>query len=340
MWGFLFNFTFMIKGKTHITKHYLSADEILEKTNGGYDIYRYYLGKVERIRDRPWGRKEKKPSWGIYPSTVWLWKDQATEETGNALTFVERYFGLSSKEARDKVCWDFGLSSTEVPNVNPVKITWTPPPEEEREYMDINFSRKPFSPKHHAFWNAAEVDEAHCNKYNCFAVKDLAINRKRVSIGKDEIVFAYYCPEEDSAKIYFPERDKDKKFRNNVSYRYLWNYENIQECENLIIQKSCKDLIVTTLLTPCVIATQAEAVKIFDEETVAKVNKVSKSPWVWYGSDGDGVKKCQAITGTNKWKYINTPKKFLPDVNDAYSFVKAFGLKVLEDFMKHKKLLK
>lgn len=338
----------MIKGKKSEAKIYLSADEILAATNGGYDIYRYYLGKVERIRDRPWGKKEKKPSWGIFAGQVWFWKDQATEESGNALTYVERAFSLSPKEARDKVCWDFGLNPSQAKNINPVRITWDPPTEEEKkDYIDINFSTKLFTKKHHDFWNIADVTEEHCRKYNTFAVKDLAINRQRVPIGKDEIVFAYYCEEEDSVKIYFPERDKDRRFRNNVSFHYLWNYSNLQECDNLVVQKSMKDLLVTTLLTPCVTATQAEAVKIFDASTVDKINAISKSPWVWYGADNDGVLKCQKITGTNKWKYINTPKKYLPDVNDTYSIVKMWnlenpgtGLKQLEEFMKHKKLLK
>jgi hypothetical protein len=100
-----------------------------------------------------------------------------------------------------------------------------------------------------------------------------------------------------------------------------------------------KDLIVTTLIQPCTIATQAEAVKIFDNETVKKINHISKRPFVWYGSDWDGVKKCKEITDTNKWRYINTPKHLLPEINDVYGYVKKFGIKQLEEFMKSKKVI-
>lgn len=325
----------MIEGKQRKT---ITVQDIMSATNGGHDIFRYYLGKVERCMDRPWGKKEKKSSWGIFPHRdgIWYWKDQATEECGNAIQFLQRYQSLTFPEAMDKIAFDFGLGGKFI-NVKPVVVTWEVPTMED--YCDINFFTKPFTPKHHAFWNIAEVMEEDCRGMNCFAVKDLAINRKRVPIGKDEIVFAYYCPEEDGAKIYFPERQKSEKFRNNVSFHHLWNFSNLQNCEDLIVQKSPKDMIVTSMLTKCVTATQAEAVKIFDKGTVDKINSVSKRPWIWYGSDWDGVKKCKEITDTNKWRYINTPKALLPEINDTYGYASIYKLKGLEEFMKLKKLL-
>lgn len=329
------NFISMIKGNK---VNDISVDDVLQFTNGGYDIYRYYLGYVGRIMQRPWGRKEKKLSWGIFTkNNIWFWKDHANGEVGNAIHFVERYFGLSFKDAKSKICFDFGIGGTKI-NVNPVNVTWERPVNKE-EYSDIGVITRPFEKKHHKFWNAAEVTEDHCKDYNCFAVRKLSINRRFVPLKPDEIVFAYYAEEEQGWKIYFPERPT-AKFKNNVSGHYLWNYNNLKECDDLIIQKSMKDLIVTTLLTPCVIATQNESSGIFDAEMVKKINTITRTPWVWYGSDWDGVKKCKKITDTNKWKYINTPKDLLPDINDAYGYVKRFGLKSLEDFMKSKKLLK
>ncbi len=333
----------MIKGKEK--KKWVTADDILSNTSGGYDIYMHYLGKVQRQMDRPWGHKEKKSSWGVYPfSGTWFWKDQATEEVGNAIQFVQKYFGLSYLEAHDKLLYDFGMGGKK--NTNPVIITWDKPYMDDKEYVRINFTKQPFNEKHHRFWNIAQVSEEDCAKKECWAVKDLAIKGKRTFIGKEEVVFAFYCPSEDAVKLYFPERDKGERFRNNVSYHHLWNYEMVDRCDNLIVQKSPKDMVVTSMITPCVIATQAEAVKIFDEETVGRINTISKSPWIWYGSDWDGVTKCKKITDTNKWKYINTEKKYLPDVNDVYGLVKMFneknpgsGLRELEDFMKKKKVI-
>lgn len=329
----------MIKGiKTDETS--VTVDEILFKTNGGYDIFRHYLGNVGRIMQRPWGKKEHKLSWGIFPKEgVWFFKDQAWEETGNAIHFVQKFFGISFKEAIDKIKYDFGIAPVKnIINTTPVIITWEKP-DIEKEYMDIGVITKPFSKRHHEFWNSAEVSEDHCKKYNCFSVGKLAINKKFIPLKPNEIVFGYFAEDEKAWKIYFPERP-DAKFKNNVSGHYLWNYNNVPECDDLIIQKSMKDLIVTTMLTPCVVATQNESVGIFDEEMISKINKITKTPWVWYGSDWDGVKKCKKITDTNNWKYINTPKNLLPEINDTYGYSQKFGLKGLEEFMKLKKLLK
>lgn len=333
----------MIKGK--IQRKFITAEDVLGGTTGGYDVYMLYLGKVRRQMDRPWGKKEKKPSWGIYPyGGLWFWKDHATEETGNAIQFVEKQFGLTFSEARDRIAWDFGIGGQEVERKK--IVTWEAPYAEDKEFVRMNFTKQSFLKQHHDFWNIVEVSESHLEKLNYFAVKDLAIQGRRVYIRPGEAVFAFYCPEEDGVKIYFPERDKGEKFRNNVSYHHLWHYDELEECENLIVQKSNKDLAVTKMITPCVISTQAEGIKIFNEETVSRINTITKSPWVWYGSDSDGVKKCKGITDTNKWKYLNTPKNLLPLVNDTYSIVKMWntekmgtGLKKLEEFMKLKKVI-
>lgn len=329
----------MIKGK--IKADFTSVDEILAKTNFGYDIYRYHLGRVSRIMNRPWGHKEKQPSWGVFfANGTWMWRDFANEQTGNAVTFIQKMFSLSPVDALNKICWDFGLGGKQIKNIKPVKIDWEAPIEEEKEYCEIDVIDQPFKEEHHKFWNQAEIPEEHCRKMNCFAIKSLAINKDRVAIKRNEPVFGFYAPEEKGWKIYFPCREKGKKFRNNISYFYLWNYNNLESCDSLIVQKSPKDMIVTAIINPCVIATQAEGVKIFNSETVEKINKITKNPVIWYGSDWDGVKKCKEITDTNKWKYVNTPKTLLPEINDAFGYASKFGLKGLEDFMRIKKLIK
>ncbi len=327
---------------------YIPTDEIFFRTNGGYDAYMYYLGRsnVKRIMNRPWGKKEKHPSWGIYERDgIWWWKDHGTsEKAGTIIQFVQNYFGLDFKQSVDKLAWDFGISTEQGINASPVVVSWEAPDERTKEeYISIKFDTMPFEKRHHDYWNIAEVSEDHCKKMNTFALKKLVVKNQFKHIGADEVAFVYVC--EEGVKVYFPHREQ--KFKNNVPYRYLWNYDKLEHCEDLIIQKSNKDMNVTTMITPCVISTQAEAIKIFNTEVVDKVNAISTRPWIWYGSDDDGVKKCKEITGCNKWRYINTPKKLLPDVNDTYSFVKyhnlqkmGTGLRTMEEFMKQKKLLK
>lgn len=332
----------MIQGKKRI-ETYIEAEEVIKFTNEGYDIYKYYLGNLKRIMNRPWGKKETKLSWGIfYYNRNWMWKDYASEETGNCILFVQKLFGLTYNEALHKISWDFGIGGSKKNN-NPVIVTWDKP--DKQEFSQINIIEKPFTKKHHDFWNIMEVSEQDCKSMNCFAVKSAAYNRSRIGIKPNEVVFAYYAADEFAFKLYFPEREINK-FKNTVSGHYLWNYNSMNKCDKLLIQKSNKDLIVTHQITPCVIATQNESAGIFDEEMVNKISDITNDPWIFYGSDPDGVVKCQRITKTNKWKYINIPKKYLPDVNDSAAFVKMHneikmgtGLKALEEFMKLKQFL-
>lgn len=320
----------------------ITYEEVLRMTGGGYDIYMAYEGKVEKKMKRPWGT-DRNPSWGIFcRNGVWFWSDRATEESGTAIEYMQKKFGLNFGDCMKKLVWDFGWGEEKI-NASPIKVVWERK-KEEQEPIHITFDTQPFKKKHHEFWNIAEVTERDCNKLECWAVKTLVVKRRIFRFKPDEIVFAYYAPELKKVKIYFPEREKNEKFLNNVPYFYLWNIRNVQKCNDVIVQKSYKDLIVTSLITPCIISTQAEAVQIFNEETVQTINSLADNVWVWYGSDDDGVKKCKEITNTNKWKYINTPKMLLPDVNDNYGFVRMHnlknpgtGIKKLEEFMKSKK---
>lgn len=324
----------MVKGSKK--QELLSYEDILSLTGGGFDIFMFYEGKVEKRMKRPWG-VDKNPSWGLFcKNEVWFWKDQATEESGTAIEYMQKKFNIDFADAIAKIKWDFGWGGKEV-NPNAVVVTW----ERKKELPShITVDSQPFTKKHHEFWNCVDVSEVDCNKLECWALKSpFSVNRKLFRLKKDEIGFFYYAQEEDKVKIYLPERDKDSRFINNVSYFYLWNRRNITKCSNLVVQKSYKDLIVTSMLTPHVIATQAEAVQIFNEETVQIINSLADNVFISYGSDPDGKNKSIQITADNKWKWCNPPNKYLPEVNDNYGMVKKYGMKELEKLLKYKKII-
>lgn len=326
----------------------LTVDDILRFTNQGYDIYRYYLGKVQRLMDRPWPgeKKENKPSWGInYYNGTWVWVDNAREEKGNAITFVQRYFGLDFVDAIARIAWDFGLKGGREVTKSTI-VNWTAPTvEEQKEYAHIAFTHKPWSDEHYKFWDNTGVTEDHCLRYECYAVKDAAINRRRVRIRPNEVVWAYYCPEEDAVKLYFPERrgEKDIRFWTNVKGTHLWNFSNIGECNNLIIQKSNKDKLINLLYNPNITCPQNEKTTLFDAtrhpEIVQSIESKCIVPTVFYGSDEDGRTKSKKIISLTGWKEKYTPLDLLPKVNDLYGYAKEFGPKETETFLKLNKLI-
>lgn len=327
----------MVKGNKR--EHIITYKEVLQRTSGGYDIYMAYEGKVPKSMKSPW-RKDNNPSFGFYQKDgIWCWRDIAREEAGTAIEYVMNKFGLNFGDAMQKVLYDFGIGGSKVNiNPNPIKITW-----EKKEVelpVHISFTSQPFQRQHHEFWNCAGVQEVDCNRMECWAVKDMSLKRKRFFIRPDEAAFAYYAPEEDKVKIYLPDRGKGERFWNSVSYFYLWNSRNIQQkVENLVVQKSVKDMIVTSMLTPNVIATQAEGVTIFNEETVRAISDMADNVFISYGSDEDGKTKSIKITKDFGWKWVNPPNKFLPDANDFYLLAKLHGMKELEKLLKYKKII-
>lgn len=311
----------------------LSVEDILFYTGGGKDIFLRYLGKVSRIMKCPW-RKDSSPSFGVFQKgNTWFFKDLGTEQAGTAIEFVKIYFKLSFQEALDKIKWDFSLGGKES-KAQRIEYQY----EKEEKYPTIiDYNRQPFQKRHHLFWNAAEVSEDWCNGHGCYAIKDLSIKRQRVFIKPSERVFIY--EDEGKKKVYFPDRQGLARFRSNMDYFHLYRYKEAEKGKRVVVQKSMKDLIVSSLIYPNIIATQAEHLKIFSEEVVEKIESISKDVWVWYGSDEDGVKKCQDITKQLKWKYINTPREEDLSVNDAYSYVCKYGLESLRKFCQKKGLI-
>lgn len=325
----------MITGKKKKTA--FSFNDVLELTNNGRDIYVKYLGKISnKAMKRPWG-KDSHPSWGVWQSAEgrWLWKDLATEESGGAIQFVQRMFNLSYSEAIDKIYYDLALGEKDVS----VKRQYDDGTAMKVEYIHIAAKVMKFKERHHAFWNAVGVTEDWCKKFDCYAVKELAINRVKYPIGEYECVFVYFASDINKVKVYFPNREGAGRFRTNVYFEYLWEYHKQTHSDKLVVHKSMKDLITFAQLHPHNIATQNESIKVFSPDVVDKINEMSDEPWVFYGSDVDGVKKCIEITKNTGWKYINTPHNMLPEVNDIYSFVKKHGINKLEQFCKLKKLI-
>lgn len=322
-----------VKGQTW--EKGLTTEEILKATSGGYDVYMLYLGKVERVMKCPW-RSDRHPSWGIFPANgIWMWKDQATGRSGSAIQFVESMFGLTFGEAKDKIKWDFGLEGGK--EVGKRIVNWESPVYEDKEYAIIDYERMPFGKIHHEYWNCAGVSEQHCNDYNCFAAKKVVSNKVYVPFNDKEPVFVYEC--EEGLKVYFPIRERERKWKNNVPGSFLWNFDNVERCDKLIVQKSYKDLIVSTLFTPNVIATQSEQTSIFNEHIISRINEKAKQVYISFGSDPDGKAKSIEITKATGWLWINPYNELLPATNDFYSMAKHQGIRQVEHLLQSKGII-
>lgn len=323
-----------MKGAKRIT-----WEDVLEHSNGGYDVFRFEIGNftLSKAFHSPL-RKDNNASFGIYKyNNIYYFNDLATGDKGTALQFVMKTWGLSTKEAIEKMAKDIGLYSSNAVYTKK-EILWVPPVFEERE-KHIAFSSRKWGKQHNKFYENTGVTESHALKYHTYAVKDAAVDRKNWNVGEDEVVWAYYAEDIDKVKLYFPDRKKDNKWRTNAPNSYLWNINNIRECERIIVQKSYKDFLITTLYTECVVAVQNESAQMLLEYNYETLNNIAKEKIISFGSDFQGWHESLLITYLTGWQYFNTPNEELPLINDLYGYSKKYGYEKTEELLKLKNII-
>jgi len=323
----------MVKGRTLI-----SLEDVLKHTNGGWDVFSSEIKglKVGAAFKSPL-RKDNHPSVSLAcRDGIWTLKDFSTGEVYSAIKFVQVKYNLTFQDAISKIAQDSGLKDV----IGKVyKSVQMPDIQKLEKEIHFDFFPKKWTKRHFQFWEYTEVDEAHCKRYNTFAIKEAAINHTRIHIGKDEVAWAYVA-DNGKMKFYFPEREKGERFKGNIRGTHLWNFDNMEKCEKIVVIKSMKDLLVSTILFPCITATQNEDAKIFSPSIVKKLEEKGGKIYIFYGSDDQGKGESIKITKEHGWHWINTPNEYLPDVNDAYSLCKKTkSNKALEELFRKKRII-
>lgn len=323
-------------------KKRVTIEQILDASEGGFNIFKHEIGNfpISRAFKHPL-RTDKNPSAAIVcRGGIWFLKDFAEEfKTMTAIQFIEKKYGLTLGEAINKLAIEYGVKEGIGEEYKPVDIKWKPPVIEESEISYI-FEPTKWKKEHYEFWRGTDVTQKHCEAYNTFAVKSAFINRARIPIGVNEVVFCYFAEDIDKLKLYFPERKKKDRFRTNVPASYIWNLKKIVKCQKLIVIKSMKDLLCTTILHPCTVALQSENSSIITPGIADRINKIAKRIYLSMGSDKQGVETSTILSEKYKWQWVN-PKKHLLDegVNDAYSLIRAYGLEAWKSELKNKNII-
>lgn len=324
----------MIKGKKTYT-----WEDILLNSQMGWDIFCLEIPHKIRLNKQfpsPL-RTDRKPSCALLKGDeVWFMKDFSEDKSYTALQLVMERYGLSFKEALDKMAGDLGLSSKTLSYTKNIKA-----PEKtaiEGVIKPIHIDKQPWKKEHWEFWKNTEVTDIHCQKYNTYAVKQVAIARRRVPLKPKEVVWAY--EHRGKFKLYFPERDKENRFKNNLHNTHLWHFDKIKpEWSQLRIQKSMKDLLVSTILDEQCIATQNESAQTLLEYNYDILNNQPLNKIICYGNDFHAWHESYIITHLTNWRYFNIPEDEEPKINDEYAFAKKYGIKELEKLYKLKNLI-
>ncbi len=295
----------------------IDKDWLLQRVSE-LQIYEWYchgikLGKS--VVKCPYRTDKSVGSFGIYKyDGAILWKDMATEEAGNCITLVQRiHNNCTYQEALEKIATDMCLMRS-TPITKPV-ITANPDviPDQKR-YCTIQCTTKKFTAKEKAFLGQYGITEQDWNNENAWSLKydEVFLNRKKVKIGKDELVFGMHY-EGEGWKIYLPERSKSAgKWISNIPLKRITGIQNISKDHNTLIAVNLKDYIVLRKIHQYTVRIENESLGAIPEEEGKYITDNSKGVWYAGNSDEAGKKASYKITGHHKWHHLNPPDIIKP----------------------------
>jgi len=325
----------------------LTEQEIFKRISQ-YDIFRFYMlpnseWKVNHPTYSPF-RNEDNPSFLIGNKNSFLYFIDFTDTSyrGNCFQFVEKLFNINYNQALIKIDKDFalGISPETVEDYKKITSQYKQPININKEYSVIQVKTRKFTKEELQYWNEYYQDIQDLKDNNIFSISEVYLNRKKFPLSDLELRFGYFY--DGQWKIYRPFQDKKNKWLpNNVPITIMEGKENIKDCDIAFINKSKKDYMVIKKVFPCTCAVQNEGIACFSEDNIQYLKDNSNKQILSFDSDVTGVQNSLKITKLFDFDYCNVPRKYLIEgIKDWADLGKAHGLKAVEDYLKHKQIIK
>jgi hypothetical protein len=230
-----------------ISGFFLDEDAVLEHVDE-YTLYCHYLEFEPEIRMNyisPLRDNDESPSFGIYPrnqnkTREFFWKDSGgTGESGDIFKLVQLLYGYSTRqEALARVKSDFGLGLAVEKRE---KIVRNIP--KFRDASDIRVRARAWRPEDLKWWQQFNISEQTLVKYRTSALYCYWLTQtQRAPVFAPALSFVYRIY--DRYQLYFPCKEKGKKFRNDLSECHVMGLEQLNyQSDTLIITKSYKDVM-------------------------------------------------------------------------------------------------
>lgn len=307
-------------------------------------IFRYYYPYKFTLNQRCLScfQKENNPSMIIgtkSQSGDIVFKCFNSSHKGDCISFVMQMFNLDYLDSLEKIASDFGLKESsdikyeaiikELPKTTIIR---------QKKAPDIVIATRPFNSDELSYWNDYYQDIEDLKRENIYVPKKIWINKNPIDLKVSELTFCYYYPENDKWKIYFPFKEKSKKWLSNIPLITSWGLENINKDKNTLICKSKKDYMVCRKIYSYVTGVQNESTAAFSENFVSELKKNSKL--IYYGGDSDAPGKAASylITQQFGFKHINPVDRLLPETKDWADWAKKESLEKLNIHFKNKRL--
>lgn len=305
----------------------ITFDKILSNIDDYY-IYCYYLNQMIKT-NRPIRsplRNDRHPSWSIYKNEkgLYIYKDFATGDSGNAIKFVQALFGLNYNEALKKVWQDLVIKK---PKEFYKKIqTYEKEPVDKK--CKIEIKKKNFTQKDLDYWNQFGIQKETLKKYNVIPVSIVWINGiQTFYYTEKEPIYVYRIF--DKLKVYRPLSNIRYKWRSNCSSYDIQGLEQLKDNGNLlIITKSLKDVMSLYELGYDAVAPQSEVSHI-PKVIMNHLKSRFKNILIFFDNDSSGEIGAKKLSEEYSIPYTYIPKHYynLYNVKDVSDLVKNFGKK-------------
>lgn len=231
----------------------MGEDEILEEVDE-YLLYCLYLGFQPELRTRyrsPVREKQNEDShasWSMFYNTSRLkrefaWKDSGTGQFGDIFRLVQLRYGLKSKlHAVERVKADVMN-----PNGQKLLLEASRMTVKSAEPAEIRVKSKAFDPEDLQWWKRfTSADEALLKAFNTSRLHFYWMNAKQQAprFPSDR---AYATRIYDHYMLFFPHRDRDRKWRNDFNDDQLPGFCQLaHQSDTVIITKPMKEIIMCT----------------------------------------------------------------------------------------------
>lgn len=314
----------------------ITAEYVLDQVDDLL-IFRHYVGEFKLgVRRKNPLRTTQKGHLSIVLNQNWMklqYKDWGTGEVGDCFKFISKMFGLTYREAVERVACDFGLTKG-CNTITKKQISDAKAFKEQAisEYL-IQVDIRAHAPSELKYWAQYGIDKADLKRERIYAIKTLWVNKKQVHL-RPGLHFAYHFSEVDKFKIYSPD-EKEWKWFGNVSAFQMEGLSGLRLTDMLgdreiqgdpvIITKSRKDRIILKKLYHNVCSCQNEAETAIPKDMDAVFNLAEKK-FCWFDSDEAGKSANMALNHRG-YKWINVPNVLYEEhgVKDPGDIIKHFG---------------
>lgn len=323
-----------------LKKQYIDSNFVLSNIEDSIIFYAYFgefeLGKIYASVFR----EDRNPSTGFYlsSSNKLIYNDISTGEKLDCFAFVAKKYGLTYSQAIKKIAEDFGLVGNNK-IFSKEELLEKVANAKNKVEKEIKIKPDDWTDTYLKFWEQFYITKKELIENDVFPVKTLYINDIAIPNYSKNVRYAYLLKYKDKVykKIYQP--FGDVRFVGNIPiYIPFGVFDLPYKSDTLIITKAQKDRIIFKKYFTDVIAIQNESAAALRDSLISYLKNKYKKIYINCDSDTAGINAMRLFKEKGLIPLM-LPKVLVKEgIKDVADFVKTYGLKRFEDFLKYKKL--